>query len=66
MFQGMVVNGFINVSLSSIEKRFNLSSTDTGLIAAMYDILTVRVVQLEVYVIDSIGLESRIWYSLFC
>ena len=60
MFQGMVVNGFINVSLSSIEKRFNLSSTDTGLIAAMYDILTVRVVQLEVYVIDSIGLESRI------
>ena len=39
-----MVNGFVNVSLTSLEKRFNLSSTDTGLIAAMYDIFNVSVI----------------------
>ncbi|XP_066947164.1 solute carrier organic anion transporter family member 4A1 isoform X1 [Macrobrachium rosenbergii] len=39
--QGMVVNGFVNVCITSIEKRFDLRSTDTGLIAGAYDIASV-------------------------
>ncbi|XP_070533588.1 solute carrier organic anion transporter family member 4C1-like [Ptychodera flava] len=36
--QGMVVNGFVYVSITSLEKRFELSSTLSGLIASSYDI----------------------------
>lgn len=39
--QGMVVNGFVNVCITTIEKRFDLRSTDTGLIAGAYDIASV-------------------------
>lgn len=39
--QGMIVNGFINVVISNLEKRYELSSTETGLIASFYDIATV-------------------------
>ncbi|NXC72403.1 SO4C1 protein, partial [Anhinga anhinga] len=38
IFQGIVVNGLINVSISTIEKRYELSSSLTGLISASYDI----------------------------
>lgn len=36
--QGIVVNGLINVSISTIEKRFELNSSLTGVISASYDI----------------------------
>lgn len=36
--QGMIINGFINTIITSIEKRFHLSSYQTGLIASSYDI----------------------------
>ncbi|XP_024944928.1 solute carrier organic anion transporter family member 4A1 isoform X2 [Cephus cinctus] len=36
--QGMVVNGFINVVITTIERRFGLRSSETGLIAGGYDI----------------------------
>lgn len=36
--QGIIVNGFINVVITTIEKRFNLTSKQTGLIAGGYDI----------------------------
>lgn len=36
--QGILVNGLINVVISTIEKRFGIRSTDTGLIASSYDI----------------------------
>ncbi|XP_011505517.1 PREDICTED: solute carrier organic anion transporter family member 4A1 [Ceratosolen solmsi marchali] len=36
--QGMVVNGFINVVITTIEKRFGFRSSQTGLIAGGYDI----------------------------
>ncbi|XP_062984838.1 solute carrier organic anion transporter family member 4C1 [Elgaria multicarinata webbii] len=38
IFQGIVVNGLINVNISTIEKRFDLNSSLTGVISAGYDI----------------------------
>ncbi|KAH3747199.1 solute carrier organic anion transporter family member 4A1-like isoform X1 [Dreissena polymorpha] len=39
--QGMVVNGFVNVVISNIERRYDLSSTVTGTVASCYDIASV-------------------------
>ncbi|XP_042902250.1 solute carrier organic anion transporter family member 4A1 [Parasteatoda tepidariorum] len=36
--QGLIVNGFINVVITTIEKRYELKSTETGFIAGSYDI----------------------------
>ncbi|KAL7985647.1 hypothetical protein Chor_004217 [Crotalus horridus] len=36
--QGMTVNGFINTVITSIERRFDLQSYQSGLIASSYDI----------------------------
>lgn len=36
--QGMIINGFINTVVTSIEKRFDLRSYEAGLIASSYDI----------------------------
>ena len=38
--QAMIVNGFVNVGITSLEKRFDIDSTDAGLIASCYDIAT--------------------------
>jgi len=38
VFSGMVVNGFVNVVITTIERRFGLKSSETGLIAGGYDI----------------------------
>uniref|UniRef100_A0A8B9NL02 Kazal-like domain-containing protein n=1 Tax=Accipiter nisus TaxID=211598 RepID=A0A8B9NL02_9AVES len=38
VFQGIVVNGLVNISISTIEKRYELNSSLTGLISASYDI----------------------------
>lgn len=38
VMQGASVNGLINVSISTIEKRYQLSSSRTGVISASYDI----------------------------
>ena len=35
---GMLVNGFINVSISSLEKRFGFKSSETGVMSVGYDI----------------------------
>ncbi|XP_055850683.1 solute carrier organic anion transporter family member 4A1 [Episyrphus balteatus] len=36
--QGLIVNGFINISITTIERRFGLRSRQTGLVASGYDI----------------------------
>uniref|UniRef100_A0A8C4FHB9 Solute carrier organic anion transporter family member n=1 Tax=Catagonus wagneri TaxID=51154 RepID=A0A8C4FHB9_9CETA len=36
--QGLVVNGLVNISISTIEKRYELKSSLTGLISSSYDI----------------------------
>lgn len=36
--QGLIVNGFVNVVITTIEKRYNFRSTESGLIAGGYDI----------------------------
>ncbi|KAM9342114.1 solute carrier organic anion transporter family member 4A1 [Pholidichthys leucotaenia] len=36
--QGMIINGFINTVVTSIERRFDLQSYQAGLIASSYDI----------------------------
>ncbi|XP_071441843.1 solute carrier organic anion transporter family member 4A1 [Hetaerina americana] len=36
--QGMVVNGFLNASVSTIERRFSLQSWATGIIVGGYDV----------------------------
>ncbi|XP_055508066.1 solute carrier organic anion transporter family member 4A1 [Leucoraja erinacea] len=36
--QGMIVNGFINTVITSIERRFDLRSYHSGMIASSYDI----------------------------
>ncbi|XP_054445998.1 solute carrier organic anion transporter family member 4C1 [Pteronotus mesoamericanus] len=36
--QGIVVNGLINISISTIEKRYEMKSSLTGLISSSYDI----------------------------
>ncbi|NXC39499.1 SO4C1 protein, partial [Penelope pileata] len=38
IFQGIVVNGLVNISISTIERRYELNSSLTGLVSASYDI----------------------------
>lgn len=38
IMQGTIVNGLVNVSISTIERRFQLNSSLTGLVASSYDI----------------------------
>ena len=37
LFQGMLVNGFVNVVITTLERRFDLKSAESGLIASSYD-----------------------------
>jgi hypothetical protein len=38
IYAGLCINGLVNVVITTIERRFGLQSTQTGLIAASYDI----------------------------
>ena len=44
MFQGFIVNGVINVVITTLEKRFDLPSTRSGLIASSNDFLALFLV----------------------
>lgn len=59
--QGLIINGFINVSISTLEKRFDLPSSRTGLIASSYDIATATLV---VFVSYYGGRGHKVWTSI--
>ncbi len=48
--QGLVINGYINVGVATIERRFELSSSATGLIVSMYDITCAVLVLFVTYI----------------
>ena len=45
-FSGMTVNGFTNLFLLTLERRFHLSSTEVGFIAASNDIAAILLTSL--------------------
>ncbi|OWF50039.1 Solute carrier organic anion transporter family member 4A1 [Mizuhopecten yessoensis] len=56
--QGMVVNGLISVVISSLEKRYSLSSSESGLIASCYDIMS-AISLIPISYFGGIGVKSR-------
>ena len=56
--QGMVVNGFVNVVISTIEKRYELASTQSGTIASAYDIASV-ICLIPVSYLGGVGRKPR-------
>ena len=41
LFLGMIVNGFVNVNVSTLERRFQLSSSQLGLVCGAYDLFNI-------------------------
>ena len=56
--QGMVVAGFTSVVISSIERRYELRSSESGLIASFYDIASV-ICLIPVSYFGGLGSKSR-------
>lgn len=54
----MVVNGFVNVVISNIERRYDLSSTESGTIASCYDIASVLCL-IPVSYFGGLGIKPR-------
>ncbi|XP_071510809.1 solute carrier organic anion transporter family member 4A1-like [Diadema antillarum] len=48
--QGIFINGFIPSAITSLERRFQLSSEQSGLLISTYDIVSIVVVLFVVYV----------------
>ncbi|XP_052823649.1 solute carrier organic anion transporter family member 4A1 [Octopus bimaculoides] len=64
--KGFILNGIINVNMSTIEKRFGLTSSQAGWIASVHDI-TAAPVALFVSFIGAVGYKMRwIGFGLFC
>ncbi|XP_070533600.1 solute carrier organic anion transporter family member 4C1-like [Ptychodera flava] len=49
--QGMILSGFVPVNLTSIERRFQLTSTQLGIIVATYDITVLILILFISYVL---------------
>ncbi|CAL4120916.1 unnamed protein product, partial [Meganyctiphanes norvegica] len=62
--QGMVVNGFVNSVITNIEKRFDLRSTDTGVIAGAYDIASVLCSIPVSYLGSRVGSSKPRWLGM--
>ncbi|GAB1606770.1 solute carrier organic anion transporter family member 4C1-like [Argonauta hians] len=60
--KGFILNGIINVNMSTIEKRFGLTSSQAGWIASVHDI-TAAPVALIVSFIGAVGYKMR-WIGL--
>ncbi|CAB3400976.1 unnamed protein product [Caenorhabditis bovis] len=65
-FQGAIVNGLISTSISSIEKRFDLTSTQSGIFAATYDVfVTAGLLPLALYAKRVIKVRCIGWGMIF-
>ena len=60
---GLLINGLINVSISTIEKRYELTSTDSGLIVGAYDIASFIFVLPISYLGGQIGTCKPRWVA---
>lgn len=58
---GLVVNGFINVVITTIERRFGLRSSQTGLVASGYDIASFVCLVPVTYFGGRIGASKPRW-----
>ncbi|XP_069106710.1 solute carrier organic anion transporter family member 4A1-like [Argopecten irradians] len=56
--QNMAISGFVNVILSSIERRYDLTSSESGLIASSYDISS-TILLLPVSYFGGLGSKPR-------
>lgn len=56
--QGMIVNGLISVVISTLEKRYSLSSSESGLISSSYDIMS-AISLIPISYFGGIGVKSR-------
>ncbi|CAK1601566.1 unnamed protein product [Parnassius mnemosyne] len=59
--QGMVVNGFVNVVITTIEKRFGLRSMQTGVIAGGYDMASFACLAPVTYLGGRMGSSKPRW-----
>ncbi|KAJ0182819.1 hypothetical protein K1T71_002188 [Dendrolimus kikuchii] len=59
--QGMVVNGFVNVVITTIEKRFGLRSMQTGVIAGGYDMASFACLAPVTYLGGRTGASKPRW-----
>ncbi|XP_075991572.1 organic anion transporting polypeptide 26F isoform X2 [Anticarsia gemmatalis] len=62
--QGMVVNGFVNVVITTIEKRFGLRSMQTGVIAGGYDMASFVCLAPVTYLGGRAGVSKPRWLGL--
>lgn len=63
-FAGLVVNGFINVVITTIERRFGLRSSQTGLIASGYDISSFLCLVPVTYFGGRLGASKPRWIGI--
>ncbi|XP_046350996.2 solute carrier organic anion transporter family member 4A1-like [Haliotis rufescens] len=56
--QGMLVSGFVNVIITTIERRFEISSTETGTIVSSYDIAS-AICLIPVSYFGGLGVKPR-------
>jgi len=61
--QGVCVNGLVNVVITSIERRFHLQSTQSGIIASSYDIGSLIVMIPVSYLGGRLGTSKPRWIA---
>ena len=62
--QGLCINGFVNVVITSIERRFGLQSTQSGMIASSYDIGSLVIMIPVSYLGGRAGASKPRWIGL--
>ncbi|XP_065566479.1 solute carrier organic anion transporter family member 4A1-like isoform X2 [Artemia franciscana] len=59
--QGALVNGFVNISITSIEKRYNIQSSESGLILSFYEIASLICILPVTYIGGKVGASKPRW-----